>query len=533
MPLSLQPSATTQRLTTEILHRAFAADILPAGDLIAKLAQEGGPSALPALATFAASTRGKQLEEAAQAIAQISATIPLNQLLQLDAQLRAGARDASWWAVRADQVQRLSKEAESHAVLFGVLSCHGSGYVREAAVHALARQKSGAELPFLLMRVNDWVKPIQERAAQAVRERLVQSYVAHFAASMSLVHKLLIWRRADNRHLLDEIYRYLRESVNEKELASALHAADANSRGFIYRMLAESERRDWPALLNMALRDKAPWIRLWAARRGATDLLDDALREFVRVALRDRTAGVRVQAVYLVASHFPSDSKEWLTPLWMDPAASVRWTARYYTGGDVAACRPVYVQALASDSSIQAATAAMGLAEMGQKVDAALMIPLLRDPRPKVAAAATRALARLDGDNHIAELTWALLEGPPAVAREAEAALSKRAFMVDQQACWAAFEEAHSMVRKIRILRVLLQGGKWDALRYALLNLQSQVPEIAGTANSALSSWLSRFNQTWTQATPAQLEELRKLAVETRAAMRYGQYEWLVGLLQN
>ena len=50
--------------------------------------------------------------------------------------------------------------------VLGLTSFHSDGYIREEALRRLALGRSGAELPFLLIRMNDWVKEIRLAARE-------------------------------------------------------------------------------------------------------------------------------------------------------------------------------------------------------------------------------------------------------------------------------------------------------------------------------------------------------------------------------
>lgn len=56
--------------------------------------------------------------------------------------------------------------------VYGFASFHPNGYVRERAVQLLANDFSGSELPYLLIRMNDWVEPVRKKAKDAVISRL-------------------------------------------------------------------------------------------------------------------------------------------------------------------------------------------------------------------------------------------------------------------------------------------------------------------------------------------------------------------------
>ncbi len=93
--------------------------------------------------------------------------------------------DPQWQKLRPSDVSRLatSKFATS---LVGLASFHKSGYVRETATQQLALQRTGEELPFLLIRLNDWVSEVREVATKAVRARLEPSMRSIFSRITNL-----------------------------------------------------------------------------------------------------------------------------------------------------------------------------------------------------------------------------------------------------------------------------------------------------------------------------------------------------------
>lgn len=48
-----------------------------------------------------------------------------------------------------------------HFATVGIATCHRSGFIREKAVVTLAECHSGTELPFLLVRLNDWIPQVR------------------------------------------------------------------------------------------------------------------------------------------------------------------------------------------------------------------------------------------------------------------------------------------------------------------------------------------------------------------------------------
>lgn len=109
------------------------------------------PAAVPTLVIYLYSGSSEISAAAAKGIHQI-----VEQCGPLDlAQLNGIVREVGDWRappLNASDVLALSRGLTG---TLGVLSFHGSGYVREAAVRSLAETEDGKELAFLLIRLND------------------------------------------------------------------------------------------------------------------------------------------------------------------------------------------------------------------------------------------------------------------------------------------------------------------------------------------------------------------------------------------
>ena len=91
----------------------------------------------------------------------------------------------------------LSADDQDSAFVLGLTSFHPDGYLREKALHALAARHSGIEIPFILLRLNDWVKEIRTVAREAFDERLTPEYAVHFVMNLPLVLRLKDWERGN------------------------------------------------------------------------------------------------------------------------------------------------------------------------------------------------------------------------------------------------------------------------------------------------------------------------------------------------
>src|SRR5690606_13058792 len=69
-------------------------------------------------------------------------------------------------------IARLAQAHELDASIIGLFASHANGFVRAAAVEVLAQYNCGQEIPFLSLRVNDWVEPVAARASELLVSRL-------------------------------------------------------------------------------------------------------------------------------------------------------------------------------------------------------------------------------------------------------------------------------------------------------------------------------------------------------------------------
>src|SRR5439155_4896934 len=150
--------------------------------------------AIPHLTTFLLNGRSDVREAAARAIGRVIATVPPPEFVQLDEACRNDwsyetSASSVWRRLKPTDVKPFWRLPNAVAVV-GVTSCHGSGFIRDAAVNELANIFDGSELPFLLVRLNDWVGVVRETAAAAVLHRIRPDYATYFFRHLRLVLRL-------------------------------------------------------------------------------------------------------------------------------------------------------------------------------------------------------------------------------------------------------------------------------------------------------------------------------------------------------
>jgi hypothetical protein len=384
----------------------------------------------------------------------------------------------SWRMVDPADLPRLCQEPGGGA-LVKLTSFHPNGFVRATAVRLLDAMSDGRELPFLLVRCNDWVPAVQQAAAAAVERRLMSTYAGHFFASASLGDHLLELRRNKLDGLHERVQSLLRSPSARAAREAALDSDDRQVRRAAFRLSADCGG-DVRGLLLRALCCDDLWVRLWAVRLARARLYGPALREVLAQARGDRSVPVRREALL----GLKDDPLELLQSLF-DPSRGVRDMVCFYlrnkTHLDLASLYRQEVTRLAAlgaqpRAGAQLATALYGLSETGSAVQA----------------------------------------------------LGRRMLLVGESALWRAFQEQRSPQCRLYLIGALASLPRWTSVRCLLRASGDPDPAVAAETQARLVRWTAAVNTT----RPTSEELATVHALSTRASLGRPLLQDLLSVLQ-
>ena len=528
--MDLSPPAASVELLDQLLQRRrgirmFAPEMPARTQLLNQLATMASPALVPHLAIFGLVANSEELRLANAIVGSILDALDVRELLDFDRCVRDRVQTCPggcipWASLKAWNL-RVFRGSEATAVaIVGTASFHASGHVREAAVRLLDEVETGAELRFLLIRLNDWVPAVRSAARQAVQRRLKSGYAVAFARNIDLIERLLHWERADHTVLLRWIVEYLRGEESAHAVEAALDSAGVHQRRLLYTLLLSTDRDCSDALVRRALADDDPVCRLRGIRVASRYLSGDALHDVLDRALEDSFAPVRLVAARALAAGSCGDIDTLFIALLMDPAPSIRALARHHLRkSGWTDFIEHYARQLIDGSRERTCIALRAIGEVGSAASAPLVLPYVSAPDSRVAAAALRTLAVLDGDAYIAQFMDAVRTTQPGLVKEAARALSARIWLVDLNALWSInVDRPWEPVRR-RILALLFTAPKWDALLYLLVSLRDSHPSVVEFTRVYLHRWLARFNQSSPPLSDALEKRLRAAFQDARATL--------------
>lgn len=492
--------------------------------VLRQLASIAEPALVPHLVMFGLIADSGERLQANTIVGSILDALDIRGLLDFDQCLRDRMRRsvvqcAEWTTLKARNLGALRSSEKNSVALIGAVSFHGSGYVREAAVRLLDEVESGAEVRFLLIRLNDWVPAVRSAAQHAIQRRLKPGYAHVFAQNIELIDRLLHWERVDHTQLLRWIVEYLRGPDGIHAVEVALDSANVRQRRLLYGLLLTPDRESVALLIRRALSDRDPVCRLQGIRLVSGHLFGEALRDVLHSALRDSFAAVRLVAARILAGS-GTEPDATIVALLMDPSAAVRAVARYrlrQAGWTDFVSH--YSGQLEDASYLGTCVALKAISEVGDARSAVLVQPYASAGDSKVAAAAVRTLGILDGDSYVEVFLTALRTGGPALMREAARALAGHIRLLDLHALWSYNVEMPWGPTRRRILVILFGAPKWDALSYMLKSLCDPHDEVEALAREHLDRWLVRFNRTSAPLSDALREQLQGQLYDVRMSL--------------
>jgi HEAT repeat protein len=137
--------------------------------------------AIPMLLSFAMASDREVQAAARSAIRRLFEQMPLEQLPALDEALRQSwTHLEDWYGIKPAAIRKFKTNTEDDLIMLALASGHRDGFVRCDAIRALGEVQSATVIPFLLVRLVDWVEAVRRVADITLMEKLKPAYGATF-----------------------------------------------------------------------------------------------------------------------------------------------------------------------------------------------------------------------------------------------------------------------------------------------------------------------------------------------------------------
>ncbi len=402
-------------------------------------------------------------------------------------------RTYEWMQLRPSDLDKILYSVTDRMAVLAIATFHCSGYVREAAVSNFAAQShDGWELPFLLMRCCDWVREVSEAAEAAVRARLLERNISHFARSSALILRLRERERGAESDALRSTLSLLHSSAAVPELESLIEHKEISLRRAAFEIASGAGPFSPHDLVSRAMRSYDPELR----RRGllfATQHFErDELFEFLSKVLRTMHGAPAYQALTEMAQRWPEHAAQFVEQAIWSRTRTVRRLAREWAAVNNSHVRPAdeYRRVIAANEPKRLASALEGLGECGSSSDVNVVSPFLDSPSVKLRTAAANAYCLLIGTQDDVRIVELLGDAASSVSRVAYSALRGRSLHPAILRLRELSKSPHAHVRK-RAGRLVASVRHWLSFEVLACLYRDQDPAVSTSAREALRRWIS------------------------------------------
>lgn len=522
-------------------------------DAVHRLKTVGDPASLPYLFELWVASRGPECARSSQAEPIANAAADAMDLV-LD-------RTSIWELPRLDRFCRSFgalyaapfnlDPADSQSTRLGVLagaSCARDGFTREAAVRALDKRRDGMELPYLILRLNDWVPQVREAAEAAVRSRVERLEFEQLVECLPLV----LWLSSAGRGRSEPLHKAFQERLSTDSGRAALFRcfgrAESSHRRAIFAFACGLKTVRWSPWLSAATSVPDSVVRLAACRALPVRLPAEESLPLLEALVQDRNPGVRTEALRGISTLIGPRCRPHLERALLDPSSKVRELARFGLrkldpAYDFASVYRTAFDELAAvhgsglpDPRRRRRAAVAGLGEVGSPDDSARVLHFLTGASSKDTQLALRALMRLSLEKNRETFFTYLVDPRPGVARQAARLLLPSIHAEDTERLASILAGPGLETSKRFVLGLSSRLDLWGALRLLLAHTAEPAGPYAVACRPLIERWIHAYHHAVYEPRrpdPRELSELEQAIARAEPWLEAARTEELRSILMS
>lgn len=415
-----------------------------------------------------------------------------------------------WRNESPDNLLTSDMTEEESLIILGLCSFHPNGYFREKAIDLLNQRGSGKELPFLLIRCNDWVSEVREKAIKYVECHLTHNYVKYIVINLPLIFKLKNTKRNDQSKIFEQVVQILSQKESFPFLEEGTKSNISKIRYFCYQIIIYSKVYNKELLLNYLKLEKEPHPRHLLFNELIRDISEDEFNLYYPTLRKDNFPMIRAKVLEKYYAFFPDESIMELESGLLDKSGTIRSIARFLLSkqnkSDFAS---FYIRMLEFNQFVRGAL--LGLGEVGKKEHVELIIPFISHSSVSIVKAAIRALSLLNGENHKGDFVGLLDSKHKGISKVARRSLSTVYYNDMKCSLYYLYKETKYEHTKYNTVLLLSSLPKWDSIIYIIeFYVNKADSEISKLGKAKLTNWIENFNRTFDSPTMEQIVSINK-----------------------
>lgn len=368
-------------------------------------------------------------------------------------------------------------------------SFHANGYIRESAVRHLASYKGS--LPYIVFRVNDWVRPIRKTAEEAFYQKISAIQDDELIKAIPYIYKLYNSTRR-SKYIIDLIDERLCSEKGITALKIGLRSKDLYTRKICVSLLLKIKNINSDIFVKHLEVEKEPFLR----QRLYLRLINDKYNvlEISEKFLKDKFPANRAIALRYIYEYSKKDAFDKAMNMLLDKDTRVRELSqniiqKLNPNVDI---HEIYLKSIDNKTSV----AILGLSETGNISDCEIIEKYLYSDKVSVIRSAMISLLRLNSKKYQNNITEMLLSKNCGIVKTAKLLIQKY-YIQNFKRIYEIYQISDIESTKINCLALLFTDTKWQRLIYMLRALNDSNIKIREMAMLSINFWIDKYNRSF------------------------------------
>jgi len=440
--------------------------------------------------------------------------MPIDLLPLLDESLRRGWSQLQYWyGLKPKDAKALHPHSQDDWLFLALLSCHRDGFVRVEAVQTLGSAPPEIAIPFLMIRIVDWVREVRLAADLKLLDQMKSAHGRVFVGCLGLLDRL----SSNSRYrvgLTARVESYLKGPEHAEALAFGLNSSNHSVRRRSFVLALEAPGLSKRSVIEKALNHPDVVVRKWAFQEGPLHCPGDWINWAERAA-RDPYGPIRRTAYDAFAATIPKSPDDYERFL-LDRSTEIRLACQsLYTSLLADSPAGFYRKAVEGANPKKLEVDIRGFSETGSKEDRSFVRGFLTSRSARVRRASIQALGRFGAAGEENVLLQIVTSDTRSVARDAAAVLL-RARTVAAYTVWSSATANPNKFVPLAVIRLFKSASKWQQIKIYLQAVMSPEPDLSECAVGMVSSWVLRFNRSFAQPSGTEMETASTLLETAR-----------------
>lgn len=358
---------------------------------------------------------------------------------------------------------------EEYITVLKLGTFHYNGYFREKCMEAAAEYDGS--LPFLMLRLNDWVEVIREKAFLLVQNRLKQCPPEEIILSLPCFGKVQNSQRRKSEYItyLEKEIEYFLEKTIRQINIDKINQYEIFVRNSIYRYIsriAVLEIEKMEQLVDSSKDSYGKRVLIQGILKNY-ECSDNKLKEY----LHNKSVIVRRRALEKLYGRL-GDAWQGIEELLLDKSKKIREDVSYII--EKHTDFPIlnfYVQKLETGPAV---IPILGVGEHGTIKESKLLLPFLESTDARITKAALISCGYLIGAKNEG-LYWKYLsDRRPGIAKQAYLIVDKLDIHYGAAMLYEAYQKNREFDERKYFLNLLLKEPSWSRLPFLLLLFDSE-----------------------------------------------------------